>query len=77
MSHTPPPRLLTVRELRKALDTAHPDQVVSFSLSDDDIATLGATVSEGLRIVLAVKVDQASPEGPVFRLKSDGQQATG
>src|SRR5881296_1111246 len=38
-------------------------QVVSFSLSDDDVATLGATVSEGLRIVFAVKVDQAGPEG--------------
>jgi hypothetical protein len=76
MSYTPPPRLLTVRELREALDAAHPDQVVSFSLSDDDVATLGAAVPKCLRIFFAVKVDQVSPEGPIFRLISDGQQAT-
>jgi hypothetical protein len=73
MSSAAPLRQLTVRELRRALDAAHPDQIVSFSLSDDDVATLGATVPEGLRIVFAVKVDQVSPEGPVFRLTSGGQ----
>jgi hypothetical protein len=77
MSYSPPPGLLTVRELRKALDAAHPDQVVSFSLSSDDIAAVRAAVPEGLRIVFTVKVDQVSPKGPVFRLTSGGQQPTG
>lgn len=77
MSCAPPPRLLTARELRQALDTAHPDQVVSFLLSDDDAATLGATVPKGLGVAFAVKVDRVSPEGPVFRLTSGGQQPTG
>jgi hypothetical protein len=76
MSYRTPPGLLTVRELRKALDAAHPDQVVSFSLSDDDIAAVRATVPEGLRLVFSVEIDQASSRGPVFKLTSGGQQPT-
>ena len=76
MVNAPPPWLLTVRELREALDTAHPDQVVTFSISDDDLATLGATFPEGMRVVFAVKVDRASPSGPIFRLTSVGPTAS-
>jgi hypothetical protein len=67
-----PPWLLTVRELREALDTARPDQVVTFSLSGGDLAALRTTTPEGIRVVFAVKVDRASPNGPVFRLTSVG-----
>jgi hypothetical protein len=76
MVNASPPWLLTVRELREALDTAHPDQVVTFSFSDDDLAALGATFPEGMRVVFAVKVDRASPDGPVFRLTSVGRSAS-
>jgi hypothetical protein len=72
MVNATPPRLLTVRELREALDAAHPDQVVCFSLGHDDLADLGAALPEGMGIVFAVKVDRARPDGPVFKLTSAG-----
>ena len=48
MVNAPLPWLLTVRELREALDAAHPDQVVSFLLNHDDLASLGEDVPAGL-----------------------------
>ncbi len=77
MSYASPPGLLTVRERREALDAAHPDQVVTFSLSADDVASVVATAPKGLRVIFAVEVDRVSPEDPVFRLRSGGQQAMG
>ena len=76
MVNESPPWLLTVRELREALNDARPDQVVSFVLSHDDLADLGATIPEGMSIVFAVKVDRAAFTGPVFRLSPAGP-ATG
>ena len=75
MVNAPPPWLLTVRELREALDAARPDQVVSFMLNHDDLASLGANIPADMQIVFAVKVDRASPSGPVFRLTSAGLQS--
>ena len=75
MVNAPLPWLLTVRELREALDAAHPDQVVSFLLNHDDLASLGEDVPAGLQVVFAVKVDRVSPSGPVFRLTSAGAQS--
>ena len=75
MVNAPPPWLLTVRELREALDTAHPDQVVSFLLSHDDLASLRANLPADMQVVFAVKVERACPSGPVFRLTSAGPQS--
>jgi hypothetical protein len=63
-----PARLLTVRELRQALDKAHPDQVVIFALTNQDLASLETPLHNGLGISFAVRVDRAGAEGPVFRL---------
>ena len=65
------PWMLTVGDLRKALNAAHLDQVVCLSLSADDLTAM-RTVPDGIGIVLAVKVDRASPNGPIFRLASAG-----
>jgi hypothetical protein len=65
------PWMLTVGELREALNVAHPDQVVCFSLGADHLAEIG-TVPDGMGIVFAVKIDRASPNGPIFRLASAG-----
>jgi hypothetical protein len=67
------PWMLTVGELRRALSEAHPNQVVCFSLSADDVAAI-RTAPDGLRVIFAVKVDRASPNGPTFRLASAGPQ---
>jgi hypothetical protein len=63
-----PAGLVTVRELRQALDKAHPDQVVIFALTNQDLASLEAPLHNGLGISFAVGVDRAGAEGPVFRL---------
>jgi len=75
MVNAPPPWLLTVRELREALDAARPDQVVSFMLNHDDLASLGANIPADMQIVFAVKVDRASASGPVLRLTAAGPQS--
>jgi hypothetical protein len=49
MADLPTPRLLTVRDLREALAAAHPDQVISFSLDHDNLASLGAALLGSLR----------------------------
>jgi hypothetical protein len=49
MADLPTPRLLTVRDLREALAAAHPDQVISFSLNHDNLASLGAALLGSLR----------------------------
>lgn len=72
MVNVPPPKLLTVRELREALDAARPDQAVGFSLTSDDLAGLGAAIPKGMRVIFAVKVNRVSPNGPVFGLTSAG-----
>jgi hypothetical protein len=77
MVNESPPWLLTVRQLREALDEAHPDQVVSFLLSHDDLADLGTTVPVGMSITFAVKVDRVASNGPVFRLTSAGPSIEG
>jgi hypothetical protein len=60
--------LLTVGELRQALDEAHPDQVVIFALTRQEIEDLEVSVGQGLAISFAVRVDRATVKGPVFRL---------
>ncbi len=74
MVNEPEPWMLTVGELREALKTADPKQVVSFRLSADDLAHI-RTAPDGMVIVLAVKVDRASPNGPIFRLASAGPRS--
>jgi hypothetical protein len=68
MANETPAGLLTVGELRRALDEAHPDQIVVFALTSQDIADVKAPGVQGLAISFAVKVDRAGVEGPVFRL---------
>ena len=65
------PWMLTVGELRQALNTTDPNQVVIFGLSADDLAYI-RTAPSGMGVVLAVKVDRASPNGPIFRLAPNG-----
>jgi hypothetical protein len=67
-----PAGMLTVRELRAALNAAAPEQVVCFSLAHDDLAVLNADVSGGLDVIFAVKIGRADPRGPVFKLTSTG-----
>jgi hypothetical protein len=71
MVDEPEPWMLTVGELREALNVAHPNQVVCLSLSADDLVAI-RIVPDGMGIVLAVKVDRVSPNGPIFRLASAG-----
>jgi hypothetical protein len=68
MANETPTGLLTVRELRQALDEAHPDQVVVFALTNQELADLDVPLHTGLAISFAVRVDRAAIEGPVFRL---------
>jgi hypothetical protein len=70
MANETPAGLLTVRELRQALDEAHPDQVVIFALTGQELADLEVPLHKGLAISFAVRVDRAAVEGPVFRLVS-------
>jgi hypothetical protein len=68
MVNETPAGLLTVRELRRALDDAHPDQVVIVALAGQELSELEAAVSNGLEMVFPLKVDRATIQGPVFRL---------
>lgn len=68
MVNETPTGLLTVRELRQALDQAHPDQVVIFALTSLELADLEASLRKGLEMSFAVRVDRGAVEGPVFRL---------
>jgi hypothetical protein len=68
MANETPAGLLTVGELRQALDEADRDQIVVFALTSQEIANLEAPGAQGLAISFAVRVDRAGVEGPVFRL---------
>jgi hypothetical protein len=74
MANETPAGLLTVRELRRVLDDSHPDQVVIFALTSQDLEDLEAVLLTGLGISFAVKVDQVAANGPVFRLAPAGIQ---
>jgi len=63
-----PGGVLTVRELGQALDRAHPEQVVTFTLTSRDFADLEPALRKGLGVSFAVGVDLGVTVGPVFRL---------
>jgi hypothetical protein len=67
--NAPNPLSLRVRELRDALDRAHPEAVVLFSIPPDVVLRCREGAEAGLQIIVNVAFDDPDPEGPVFRLK--------
>jgi hypothetical protein len=67
------PWQLTVRDLRRALETADDDQVVTFSIAPDRVSGVSEAAASGITVIFNVEVRGAA--GPVFGLSAVGLAA--